>query len=129
MGKILTLIYRLRETFKSKLLQIEHKEPEIEKPKEEIEEEPKVVELDETNEEHQSTNIKVLQNGSDEPDSKPIEKADEAPIEVDTLQKSIRVFLKLILTEGIENSKDLDNPFGFGDEMSELGPLLQSLVA
>lgn len=147
MAKIIPIIYRNRSFFreKNKITQKlgEPEEKKSKKKKKPVEEE-KVVELTEEEAkldslsmstpnpiskqeplilEHQISNTRTAQS---EPDKESME------TKAKNLTKSVNLFTKLILTEGIENTPglpDFGDLFGMGGEdMGELG-LLQSIMA
>ena len=149
MAKIIPLVFRMREYFKDQNIVLqgleENKKTEEEAKNEKKIEEPKVVELTEEDlhpskfnnqgsheiEDNKSSQI-IEETKEFSADNQEWEQSDQwnnIETKLEDLRQSIKLFAKLILTEGIENSPDIDVPFGFGgDDMGELGPILQSIM-
>ena len=128
-GKILSLIYRLRNTYSNNYVSIEAKEPEKDAKKEEVkDEEPKVVEIDE-NEDENDENKQQSEQPKDTDENKEDIQDNPDLTSQESLQKSFRMFIKLVLTEGIENEQNmLDMPFNINEDGAGVEQLLQSLV-
>lgn len=120
-AKIIPLIFRMREFYKQqnlvlKDLEENKKEDSKDKDKEEEKEQPKIVEL--TEEEYQSSSANKFNNQhEDEEDQEEVKESNNKDTDklqsenknnskLEDLRQSVKLFAKLILTEGIENSSD-----------------------
>lgn len=128
MAKIIPMLYRMRDNYNSTNPVLNDLENfrENEKPRENEnnpeEEEGKVVELEDGEEDLEDQETRANEG-------QPVNQEETMETKIKQLKQSVKLFTKLVMTEGIENARSMPEGLGLGgDDMGELGPLLQSLM-